>query len=289
MYFFAHSVQVFNRAIEDVRRQVDTGSPNKPERLRPSANNTATESLMEENRSLQKRLSNMERDNSNLKADLRKAKEDVKRKDKIIGNLRYELSGVQKTYDEDLVAWRELYQEHQRAKEDLKKKDEDIVSLQQKLQAQLEEAEQMRASMNESSERWQEEVCHLKELLTEKEEQINEAHEKDELHESALKQLQDKCVALQVELHQHLTGSEESRQRTKKENVQKLSEQKQELEETLRVKLKIREDKEAKLKEHLHLVMTENIQLQVCYLCLSQFYSCLIITSFTVPHSYGEC
>ncbi len=153
MYFFAHSAQTFNRAMEDVRRQVDTESPNKQRRLRPSANNMSTEclrserqQLLEENRSLQKRLSNVERDNYNLKADLRKAREDVKRKDKLIGNLRYELSGLQKTYDEDLVAWRELYQEHQQIKEDLKKKDEDIVSLQQRLQVQLEEAEQTRAT-----------------------------------------------------------------------------------------------------------------------------------------------
>ncbi len=270
-------------------------------------------------------LSDAERDDCNLKENLRKTKEDLKHKDKLIGILHYELSGVQKNYNENLVAWKEMHQVHKGAKEDLKKRDEDIVSLHQRFHTQLEGAEQMRVNINQSIESWQREGRHLKELLAEKDEQISRAHEKQRAHEdsldqrsdSALKQLREKCIALQIKLHQHLRESGESRQRKQEETILKLShsaatsggelpvsccqsckkraqllkKQKQELEEMLKAKQKKWEDREALLKKDLHLAMMENIHCQVCYLTLSWLVllCCLSYTIITYClYSYGE-
>ncbi len=186
------------------------------------------------------------------------------RKEQEIGALNHQLCVYEKRYDDSIAAGRELKKEvrelkmeTKKAEEVIKKKDEEIVSLHQSLHAQKEETEQMQASFDPCKEssglsteaRWQNEVQQLKELLTERDQELTRLLVKRHACTLALldtfAQLtlsQQRCDSLQEQVQEQLAKTDDSEKKELSEKVESLKKELAERTESFRMELSRREE-----------------------------------------------
>ncbi|KAE8288483.1 hypothetical protein D5F01_LYC12355 [Larimichthys crocea] len=224
----------FHMAVADVRKQVENEKQEMQDKLRTSAKSKVLsereswtnerQQLLDQNKALQKKLSFSERDNKKLKSILQKAQEEI-------DFLRHQVSDLEKSSDEERIAWwTKCNKDHDKAEEEMKKRDEQINALHQSLLAQKEENERMRASIDDlkvlsepkDTEEWQKKISHFEKLITEKDAEITRITKKrrartnlylDTLGELtdtqiALKQAKMTCQALEEKLKNELAASE---------------------------------------------------------------------------------
>ncbi|TKS81725.1 hypothetical protein D9C73_015831 [Collichthys lucidus] len=222
----------FHMAIADVRKQVENVKQEMQDKLRTSAKSKVLnereswtnerQQLLDENKALQKKLSFSERDNK--KSILLKAQEEI-------DFLRHQVSDLEKSSDEERIAWwTKRNKDHDKAEEEMKKRDKQINALHQSLLAQKEENERMRASIDDlkllsvpkDTEEWQKKISHLEKLITEKDAEITRITKKrrartnmylDTLAELTgtqidLEQAKMTCQALEEKLKNELAVSE---------------------------------------------------------------------------------
>ncbi|KAK2837738.1 hypothetical protein Q5P01_014950 [Channa striata] len=218
-----------NRELEDMRRQMEAEMKEMEEKMRTAAKimvlkerdiwQQDREQLLEENRSLQKQLSIMKEDNRNLQTDLQKANEEREQQEEKIISLHKRLLTLEKIYSTALFTCSGLKRECEVAEEE-KMREQLIISLQQSLSARQQGSERVRglylqceksSGFETVEDEWRRKDTKRVEL---KKGQAHTRAHVDTLAEltetqSALKQNQLSCVAVEEKLQTLLAEKEE--------------------------------------------------------------------------------
>ncbi|TKS81800.1 C-C chemokine receptor type 2 [Collichthys lucidus] len=264
----------FHLAIADVRKQVENEKQEMQDKLRTSAKSKVLnereswtnerQQLLDQNKALQKKLSFSIRDNKKLKSILQKAQEEI-------DFLCHQVSDLEKSTDEERIAWwTKRNKDHDEAEKEMKKRNELFNALHQGLLAQKEENERMRASIDD-----------LK-IALEQAKMICQALEEKQKSELAASENRFRKELLKSEKSFRKELSETQIEHGKEVFIlndawewkaRQWEEEKEKLERSQSVRQRLWTQKEALRKEEIRRLKEQNPKHQVC--CISLFFGLL--------------